>query len=194
MFTGIIESTGKVLSLEQIISNLNITIASDISSTLKIDQSVSHNVVCLTVIETKNNTHTVTAINETLNKSNLGNIKLHDTVNLERCLKIGDRLDGHMVQGHVDTTANLMHVEEENGSFVMRYSFDVEFTNLVVEKGSICLNGISLTLFDVNKSEFSVAIIPYTWENTNLQFVRLNEKVNIEFDVIGKYVNRIMGK
>ena len=174
MFTGIIETTGKVISLQKEGSNLHITIQSSISDQLSIDQSVSHNGVCLTVVKTAGNSHMVTAIQETL--------------------IIGDRLDGHMVQGHVDTTTQLINKKEEQGSYMLTFIINEDHKNLIVEKGSICLNGISLTLVDVGDDKFSVAIIPYTWQNTNLQNLNIGDNVNIEFDVIGKYVNRIMEK
>lgn len=194
MFTGIIETTGKVISLQKEGSNLHITIQSSISDQLSIDQSVSHNGVCLTVVKTAGNSHMVTAIQETLIKSNLATWAENSVVNLERCLKIGDRLDGHMVQGHVDTTAQLINLKEEQGSYMLTFIINEDHKNLIVEKGSICLNGISLTLVDVGDDKFSVAIIPYTWQNTNLQNLNIGDNVNIEFDVIGKYVNRIMEK
>lgn len=194
MFTGIIETTGKVISLQKEGSNLHITIQSSISDQLSIDQSVSHNGVCLTIVKVDGNTHTVTAIHETLIKSNLTTLAENSTVNLERCLKIGDRLDGHMVQGHVDTTAQLINIKEEQGSYMLTFIINEDHKNLIVEKGSICLNGISLTLVNVGNDKFSVAIIPYTWQNTNLQNLNIGDNVNIEFDVIGKYVSRIMGK
>ena len=193
MFTGIIETTGKVISLQNEGSNLHITIQSSISDQLSIDQSVSHNGVCLTVVKIDADTHTVTAIQETLLKSNLRSLAENSIINLERCLKIGDRLDGHMVQGHVDTTAQLINIKEEQGSYLLTFIISEDHKNLIVEKGSICLNGISLTLVDVGNDKFSVAIIPYTWQNTNLQHLNIGDNVNIEFDVIGKYVNRIMG-
>ena len=193
MFTGIIETTGKVISLQNEGSNLHITIQSSISDQLSIDQSVSHNGVCLTVVKIDADTHTVTAIQETLLKSNLRSLAENSIINLERCLKIGDRLDGHMVQGHVDTTAQLINIKEEQGSYLLTFIINEVYKNLIVEKGSICLNGISLTLVDVGNDKFSVAIIPYTWQNTNLQQLNIGDNVNIEFDVIGKYVNRILG-
>lgn len=193
MFTGIIETTGKVISLQNEGSNLHITIQSSISDQLSIDQSVSHNGVCLTVVKIDADTHTVTAIQETLLKSNLRSLAENSIINLERCLKIGDRLDGHMVQGHVDTTAQLINIKEEQGSYLLTFIINEVYKNLIVEKGSICLNGISLTLVDVGNDRFSVAIIPYTWQNTNLQHLNIGDNVNIEFDVIGKYVNRILG-
>ncbi len=192
MFTGIIETLGEVVALETAGANLQITVRSAIGNELKIDQSVAHNGVCLTVVNVVDNVHTVTAIAETLLKSNLGNLKTGDLINLERCLKIGDRLDGHMVQGHVDGKAILTSVTAADGSYVMSFSIDIAFGKLIVEKGSICLNGISLTLVGVGENTFSVAIIPYTWEHTNLQMLQIGDAVNIEFDVIGKYVARIL--
>jgi riboflavin synthase len=192
MFTGIIETIGEVVALETEGANLHISVRSVFGNELKIDQSVAHNGVCLTVVKIDNNMHTVTAIAETLLKSNLQNLKPGDLINLERCLKIGDRLDGHMVQGHVDGKAKLMKVVAADGSFLLTFEIDIAHTKLIVEKGSICLNGISLTLVDVGEHTFSVAIIPYTWENTNLQVLQIGDDVNIEFDVIGKYVARML--
>lgn len=191
MFTGIIETTGTVLQLQHEGDNLFITVASSISNELKIDQSVAHNGVCLTVVHTTETTHGVTAIAETLSKTNLGNLKIGDTINLERCLKIGDRLDGHMVQGHVDGKATLINSTSQNGSYLLQFETAIEFKNLMVEKGSICLNGISLTLVNVGTNQFSVAIIPYTWEHTNIQSLKIGDTVNVEFDIIGKYVTRM---
>jgi riboflavin synthase len=191
MFTGIIETTGTVLQLQREGDNLHITVSSSISNALKIDQSVAHNGVCLTVVQTSDATHTVTAIAETLLKSNLGNLKVGDSINLERCLKIGDRLDGHMMQKHVDGKATLINNTAQNGSYLLQFETAIEFKNLMVEKGSICLNGISLTLVNVGINTFSVAIIPYTWEHTNIQALKIGDTVNVEFDIIGKYVTRM---
>ena len=193
MFTGIIETLGTVVALQQEGGNLHVVVESAIGSELKIDQSVAHNGVCLTVVKVEGNRHTVTAIDETLQKSNLGNLQTGDKINLERCLKIGDRLDGHMVQGHVDGKATLKNIIEQDGSFILQFETDIQFRNLIVEKGSISLNGISLTLLQVGENTFSVAIIPYTWEHTNLKWLTVNNTVNIEFDIIGKYVNRMQG-
>ncbi|MBK7443758.1 MAG: riboflavin synthase [Bacteroidetes bacterium] len=193
MFTGIIETLGTVVALQQEGGNLHVVVESAIGSELKIDQSVAHNGVCLTVVKVEGNRHTVTAIDETLQKSNLGNLQTGDKINLERCLKIGDRLDGHMVQGHVDGKATLKNIIEQDGSFILQFETDIQFRNLIVEKGSICLNGISLTLLQVGENTFSVAIIPYTWEHTNLKWLTVNQTVNVEFDIIGKYVNRMQG-
>ena len=192
MFTGIIETIGEIVALQTAGGNLNITVRSTIGNELKIDQSVAHNGVCLTIVNVEDNKHFVTAISETLLKSNLDNLKIGDFINLERCLKIGDRLDGHMVQGHVDGKANLIAITSADGSYVMTFKIDIAFGKLIVEKGSICLNGISLTLFGVGERTFSVAIIPYTWEHTNLKMLQVGDAVNIEFDIIGKYIARMM--
>ncbi|MBC8173533.1 MAG: riboflavin synthase [Chitinophagales bacterium] len=192
MFTGIIEALGSVVLLKEEKNNLHITVLSPISSQLKIDQSVSHNGVCLTVVETKDDTHTVTAVFETLLKSNLQHLKIGDKINLERCMQIGDRLDGHMVQGHVDTTVEVIHCLEQNGSHVLTFSFDERFKNYVVEKGSISINGISLTLINVDGNMFSAAIIPYTMHNTNFSALQPGDIVNIEFDIIGKYIEKML--
>jgi len=192
MFTGIIECIGRVQEVKRSNGNLDLYISSPISMELRIDQSVSHSGVCLTVTGVSGNTHRVTAIDETLRKSNLGTVKAGDEVNIERCLKIGDRLDGHMVQGHVDQVAECTSVEEQNGSWVFQFKYKPSKENLVVEKGSICLNGISLTAFDAAADTFKVAIIPYTYEHTNIKSVTRSSKVNLEFDVIGKYVARMM--
>ncbi|MBC8046431.1 MAG: riboflavin synthase [Fimbriimonadaceae bacterium] len=192
MFTGIIETFGTVVHLQQENSNLHITIQSSITSELKIDQSISHNGVCLTVVAINNDTYSVTAVDETLQKSNLRKLKIRDAINLERCLKIGDRLDGHIVQGHVDLTVQLINIEDKNGSYFFTFSFDKNYAKYIVEKGSICVNGISLTIVHAKENEFSVAIIPYTWENTNLKQLKIYDDVNLEFDVIGKYVERMM--
>ncbi len=190
MFTGIIEASGIVKELNSNGSNKTFWIESPISKELKIDQSISHNGVCLTVEETKGNMHRVTAIAETLQKSNLGELKMGDTVNLERCMQMNGRIDGHIVQGHVDATANCISKKDMNGSWEYRFQFPAQFKGLVIEKGSISLNGISLTIFNVDENEFSVAIIPYTYEHTNIQFINKGNSVNIEFDMIGKYVQR----
>jgi riboflavin synthase len=192
MFTGIIEYTGKVVSLEKNGSNLDLIISSAISSELKIDQSISHNGVCLTVVEITGDNHRVTAIDETLKKTNLGGLQVNDEVNLERCTKVGDRLDGHIVQGHVDQTATCISVEEQNGSWLYTFRYKPSKQNIVVEKGSVCVNGISLTAFNASLDLFTVAIIPYTYEHTNIKRVKANSQINIEFDIIGKYVARMM--
>ena len=191
MFTGIIETVGEVVDLHREAGNLFITMNSAIGNELTVDQSVAHNGVCLTVVKTHQTQHVVTAIEETLSKTNLGNLHIGDLVNLERCLQMGGRLDGHIVQGHVDGKAKLLVVLEQNGSYVLTFEIDAQFRNLIVEKGSICLNGISLTLINVTDNTFAVAIIPYTWENTNVQTLKIGDDVNVEFDIIGKYVNRM---
>lgn len=191
MFTGIIETVGEVVDLHREAGNLFITMNSAIGNELTVDQSVAHNGVCLTVVKTHQTQHVVTAIEETLSKTNLGNLHIGDLVNLERCLQMGGRLDGHIVQGHVDGKAKLLAVLEQNGSYVLTFEIDAQFRNLIVEKGSICLNGISLTLINVTDNTFAVAIIPYTWENTNVQTLKIGDDVNVEFDIIGKYVNRM---
>jgi len=192
MFTGIIETLGKVIDLRQDQGNLHITVASDISHELKIDQSVAHNGVCLTVVAIADGNHTVTAIEETLNKTNIGHLKVGDPVNLERCMQMNARLDGHIVQGHVDQTAVCTHYKELDGSWEYTFEYDAAKGNVTVEKGSICINGISLTVVNSQANSFSVAIIPYTYEHTNLQAVRVGHIVNLEFDIIGKYVTRLM--
>lgn len=191
MFTGIIEALGTVESIEQSGSNWIFWITSPISSDLKIDQSIAHSGVCLTVEEVKENRHRVTAIDETIKKTNLGTWKTGTLINLERCMTMNGRLDGHIVQGHVDTTAKCVNRTENKGSWEYQFEFPKQFAALVIEKGSISLNGISLTIFNVTKKKFSVAIIPYTFENTNIQQINIGSFANIEFDMIGKYVNRM---
>lgn len=192
MFTGIIETLGNVTNVRQEAGNLHITVASTLSDELKIDQSISHNGVCLTVVALSPGEHTVTAIAETLNKSNLGTLQVGSTVNLERCTKAGDRLDGHIVQGHVDQTAQCVSITDQQGSWLYTFQYDRRQGNITVEKGSITVNGISLTVVDSQADRFSVAIIPYTLEHTNLNQVKVGDTVNLEFDIIGKYVARIM--
>ena len=191
MFTGIIESLGRVNAIESKGTNKTFWIASPISHELKVDQSISHNGVCLTVEEQKDDLHRVTAIEETLEKSNLGHWQPGDFVNLERCLVMNGRLDGHIVQGHVDTTATCLDRKDLNGSWEFRFEFPKKFSRLVIEKGSICLNGISLTIFNVKKTKFDIAVIPYTFEHTNIHSIIAGSKVNLEFDLIGKYVARL---
>lgn len=194
MFTGIIETLGKVTQIKREQGNLNISVQSQIANELKIDQSVAHNGVCLTVVEINNDTHVVTAIDETLQKSNIGDLKVGDLINLERCMQMNGRLDGHIVQGHVDQTAVCIGLETANGSWIYTFEYDATKGNLTVEKGSICLNGISLTVVNSKDNSFSVAIIPYTYEHTNLQQVNIGSKVNLEFDIIGKYVAKMMAR
>jgi len=191
MFTGIIESQGRVRSAETHGTNRTFWINSPISQELKVDQSLSHNGVCLTVEEVKEGAHRVTAIEETLKKTNLGNWEAGDEVNLERCLIMNGRLDGHIVQGHVDATATCTARKELDGSWEFRFEFPGKFTHLVIEKGSICLNGISLTIFNVKKKHFDIAVIPYTFEHTNIRHILPGSKVNLEFDIVGKYVSRL---
>ena len=185
MFTGIIETLGTVSDLKHEQGNLHITVESGISNELKIDQSVAHNGVCLTVIAVADGKHTVTAIEETLNKTSLGHLKLNEPVNLERCMQLNARLDGHIVQGHVDQTAICSGYKELDGSWLYTFTYDQSQGNVTVEKGSICVNGISLTVVNSLINSFSVAIIPYTYEHTNLHNVREGSVVNLEFDIIG---------
>ncbi|MDB5286343.1 MAG: riboflavin synthase subunit alpha [Mucilaginibacter sp.] len=192
MFTGIIETLGKVTDLRHEQGNLHITVASSIAQELKIDQSVAHNGVCLTVIALADGTHTVTAIEETLNKTSIGDLKVGEPVNLERCMQMNARLDGHIVQGHVDQTATCTNFTELDGSWEYTFEYDAAVGNVTVEKGSICVNGISLTVVNSGPNYFSVAIIPYTYEHTNLHNVRIGTQVNLEFDIIGKYVARLI--
>ena len=190
MFTGIIEATGIIKKVISNGFNKSFWVESPISSALKIDQSISHNGACLTVEEINNNQHSITAIKETVNKTNCGGWKEGTIINLERCLTLSSRLDGHLVQGHVDCTATCTKKKEKKGSWIFEFEFPGKFAELVIEKGSITINGISLTVFDVKKKSFKVAIIPYTFNHTNIQFVNKNDSVNIEFDLIGKYILR----
>ena len=192
MFTGIIETIGRVIELKKDQDNLHLIIESDISNELKIDQSVAHNGVCLTVVAMADGTHTVTAVAETLNKSNLGKLKEGDFINLERCMQINGRLDGHIVQGHVDQTGICTEVNDRSGSWEYSFRYDPSQGNVTVEKGSICINGISLTVVNSIENSFSVAIIPYTYEHTNMQHIKKGDTVNLEFDIIGKYVARLV--
>jgi riboflavin synthase len=190
MFTGIVETIGTVKELIFNGSNKTFWVESPLSHELRVDQSVSHSGVCLTVEEIKGNMHRVTAIDETLQKTNIGAWKAGTAVNIERCLALNGRLDGHFVQGHVDATATCIHRKEKNGSWEFEFEFPAKFAELVIEKGSICINGISLTAFHVKKKKFTVAIIPYTFEHTNIQHIHSGDTVNIEFDMIGKYLLR----
>ncbi|MCX2473980.1 riboflavin synthase [Pedobacter sp. MC2016-05] len=194
MFTGIIENLGEVKAIKTDHTNIHFTISSAISHELKIDQSVAHNGVCLTVVGLTEDTHTVTAIDETLSKTNLGYLKVGSKINLERCMQMNARLDGHIVQGHVDQTAVCVKREELDGSWEYRFKYDASAGNVTVEKGSACVNGISLTVVNSQADEFSVFIIPYTFEHTNLHQVEVGDTVNLEFDIIGKYVARLMNK
>lgn len=193
MFTGIIEAQGRVISRKSGEGNVHFGISAPFNAELKIDQSIAHNGVCLTVVELAGDHYVVTAIAETLRRSNLGSLAVDDIVNLERCVKVGDRLDGHIVQGHVDTTATCAEIREEKGSWLFRFRYD-EKSGMTVEKGSICVNGVSLTVVDSLHGEFSVAIIPYTYEHTNFNRLKTGDKVNLEFDIVGKYVAAMIKK
>jgi len=190
MFTGIIESIGEVVALKKEQENLHVTLSCDFSAELKIDQSVAHNGVCLTVVNIHNNYYTVTAIAETLNRTNIGLLAVNDEVNLERCTKVGERLDGHIVQGHIDQTATCIKVEKLEGSWKYHFKYKTS-NNITVEKGSITVNGVSLTVVDSGIDTFSVAVIPYTQENTNFHTFIEGTKVNLEFDIVGKYVMKM---
>lgn len=191
MFTGIIEDLGVVKYLEKDKGNIHVTIESDITPELKIDQSVAHNGVCLTVVSINGKAYVVTAIKETIEKSNIGELEVNDIVNLERAMKLGDRLDGHIVQGHVDQTATCIEITEENGSWSYTFEYDPSLNNVTIEKGSVTVNGVSLTVVNSRKHTFSVAIIPYTYEHTTFKNFKIGSNVNLEFDVIGKYVKRL---
>jgi riboflavin synthase len=190
MFTGIIEAAARVEQVIEAGTNRTFWFSSPISNELKVDQSVSHSGVCLTVEEVQPGRHRATAIAETLEKTNIGDWKTGDIANLERCLSFQGRLDGHIVQGHVDATAVCIDRQDRNGSWEFRFRFPEQFAALVIEKGSISVNGISLTIFNVGRNEFSVAIIPYTFDHTNIQSIFINSRVNLEFDIIGKYILR----
>ncbi len=194
MFTGIIEVLGKVVDIKKEDTNIHYTIKSNFTNELKIDQSVAHNGVCLTVVNIKDEEYTVTAIQETLLKTNLNTLQINDFVNLERGMKLGDRLDGHIVQGHVDQTGKCINILEENGSWIFTFSYDSSLGNITIEKGSVTVNGTSLTVVNSKENEFSVAIIPYTYENTVFKNFVKGTIVNLEFDVIGKYVARLNKK
>lgn len=195
MFTGIIEETGIIATLKKEKSNLHISIKSSFLKEIKVDQSIAHNGVCLTVFEKKKNYYTVTAIKETLEKTNLKFLKVGDLINLERCMKADARFDGHIVQGHVDCTATIDSIKEQDGSWIFKFNISnltSHTSNLIVEKGSICVNGVSLTVVECAKDSFSVAIIPYTFQYTNFYSLKAGDSVNIEFDIIGKYVSKIL--
>ena len=191
MFTGIIEGFGKVIELKSDQENLHITLESKLTRELKIDQSLAHNGVCLTVVDIKGNQYVVTAVQETLVKSNLGDLKLGDFINLERAMKINGRLDGHIVQGHVDQTGKCIGVENKDGSWIYKFEYASDPGNITIEKGSITINGVSLTVINSGINTFSVAIIPYTYEHTNFNFIKVGDIVNLEFDMIGKYIKKI---
>ena len=191
MFTGIIETLGIISDIKKDQGNVHLTIQTNITNELKIDQSVAHNGVCLTVVEIFDNKHVVTAIQETINKTTLGLWQIGDKVNIERAMKLGDRLDGHMVQGHVDQTAVCKTIQEKSGSWEFTFEYDSALNNITIEKGSITVNGTSLTVVNSNKNSFSVAIIPYTYEHTIFHTFEIGTKVNLEFDVVGKYIARM---
>ncbi len=192
MFTGIIETVGRVADIKSEGSNVHFKIASTISHELKIDQSVSHNGVCLTVVKVEDECHWVTAVQETLQKSNLGKLQQHDAINLERCMLNNGRFDGHIVQGHVDQTALLKSYKDVDGSWLYTFEYDPAAGNVTVEKGSVAVDGVSLTCFNSKPSEFTVAIIPYTHKHTNFHQFKVGSLVNLEFDIIGKYVRRLL--
>lgn len=194
MFTGIIETLAKVESIEREQSNVHFTFSSSITNELKIDQSVAHNGVCLTVVKLNNLKYTVTAIDETLQKTNLGNLKVGDSVNIERCMPANGRFDGHIVQGHVDETGTVSNIIDNNGSWTYTIAYQNKSNNMTVEKGSITINGTSLTVVDSKDHSFSVCIIPYTFENTVFKTLKIDDTVNLEFDIVGKYVAKMMGK
>ena len=194
MFTGIVEALAKVIEIIPDKTNTHFKIESSISQELKSDQSVSHNGVCLTVTKVVGKSHYVTAVDETLNKSNLKQLKPGDRINLERCMKADGRFDGHIVQGHVDQTAVCDSISDQKGSYLFRFSFEPGENALVVEKGSICVNGVSLTCFNVKTNSFEVAIIPFTWEHTNFKDLKIGDRVNLEFDILGKYIKALIEK
>ncbi len=194
MFTGIIETLGTVQEIKKDKDNLHIIIASTITDELQIDQSIAHNGICMTVVAISKNLYTVTAIGETVKKTNISYWKTGDIVNLERAMKLGDRLDGHIVQGHVDQIGNCIAALETNGSWYYTFEYDESIKNITIEKGSITVNGVSLTVVDSKNNQFSVAIIPYTYEHTNFQSFEVGTKVNLEFDLIGKYISKLYSK
>ena len=191
MFTGIIEQLGHVTAIQKEGENIHFTVKSHFTNELKVDQSVAHNGTCLTVVSINDDEYTVTAIHETLEKTNLGEWKVGTKVNLERCMQMNGRLDGHIVQGHVDTTATCTNIEDQNGSW--KFTFNYATDQVTVEKGSITVNGVSLTVVDSKDQQFSVCIIPYTYEHTNFHQLKIGDKINLEFDIIGKYVAKLMG-
>lgn len=192
MFTGIIESAAEVVRMDQQGSNVHFTLQTQIAHELKVDQSLAHNGVCLTVVAVDGNKYEVTAIEETLKRTNLGKLMIGDTVNLERCLAANGRLDGHIVQGHVDGIGELTNIIDRNGSWALHFNHESNQNWITVEKGSICVNGVSLTVVESTSSSFSVEIIPYTWEHTNLGKLKIGDQVNLEFDILGKYASRLM--
>lgn len=194
MFTGIIETLGKIVNIEKEGTNIHFTVQSNFTQELKIDQSVAHNGVCLTVVSINDDEYVVTAIQETLEKTSLRNLSINSVVNLERGMKLGDRLDGHIVQGHVDQVGKCIYIKEENGSWVFTFKYDESLGNVTIEKGSVTVNGTSLTVVNSKRNEFSVAIIPYTFENTIFKNLKIDDIINLEFDVIGKYVARLQNR
>ena len=192
MFTGIIEGMAKVVAVQKEGSNIRFAFKCNFTTELTIDQSLSHNGVCLTVVALQDETYQVVAIDETLKRTNLGELKVGDEVNLERCMKMNGRIDGHIVQGHVDTTAVVKEIKKEDGSWLVYFSYHENPNHLTVEKGSVCIDGVSLTVVDSGRTDFSVAIIPYTWEHTNFHSMKIGSRVNIEFDIIGKYVTKML--
>ena len=193
MFTGIIEKMAEVIDVQANKNNLDILFKCDLLSELKVDQSISHNGVCLTVADISNDTYLVNVVKETIDKSNFSSLKVGDKVNIERSMMINDRLDGHIVQGHVDQIAKCVSIEEQGGSYNMSFNYE-KSDNITVEKGSICVNGISLTVCNSKENTFSVAIIPYTWDNTNLKNIKVGDTVNLEFDIVGKYIAKLLSK
>ena len=192
MFTGIIESVGEIKSIVQNQKNIDMEILSPISGELRVDESISHNGVCLTVTEFNSKSHKVTLVDETLKKSNFSNVKVGSLLNLERSMKANGRLDGHIVQGHVDDTAKCINIVDQSNSWLYTFKISKDFSNYIIEKGSICVNGVSLTCYNINDDEFTVAIIPHTYEFTNINLINIGELVNIEFDILGKYINKIL--
>ena len=193
MFTGIIENMAEVVDVKTNKNNLDILFKSPLLPELKVDQSISHNGVCLTVADITKETYLVNVVKETIDKSNFSSLKIGDVVNVERSMMLNDRLDGHIVQGHVDQIAECISIDENGGSYVMSFTYE-KSNNVTVEKGSICVNGISLTVCNSQENSFSVAIIPYTWENTNLKKIKIGDTVNLEFDIVGKYIAKLLTK
>ena len=193
MFTGIIENMSEVVDIQENKKNLDISFKSNLLSELKVDQSISHNGVCLTVAEIYDDRYLVNVVKETIDKSNLGSLKLGDMVNIERSMMINDRLDGHIVQGHVDQIAECFFIDEQGGSYLITFKYE-KSNNITIEKGSICVNGISLTVCNSEANSFSVAIIPYTWDNTNMKNIKIGDTVNLEFDIVGKYIAKLLSK
>ena len=193
MFTGIIENMAVVVDIKPNKNNLDISFKSNIISELKVDQSISHNGVCLTISDISKETYLVNVVKETIERSNLGLLNIGDFVNIERSMMMNDRIDGHIVQGHVDQIAECCKIDEQGGSYLMKFKYE-NAKDITVEKGSICINGISLTVCNSGKNTFTVAIIPYTWDNTNLKHINIGDAVNLEFDIVGKYISKILSK